>query len=46
MKMLIILKSKDVIPQDISFIFGPPGTGKTTYLSWLIGGKNPDNTQI
>src|SRR5690606_1994015 len=36
------LKSPDIIPKDIQFIFGPPGTGKTTFLSWLIGGKNTD----
>lgn len=36
------LKNSDIIPNNISFIFGPPGTGKTTYLSWLIGGKNPE----
>jgi hypothetical protein len=29
-----------LLPRDINFIFGPPGTGKTSYLSWLIGGKN------
>lgn len=34
------LRSKDILPSDLNFVFGPPGTGKTTYLSWLIGGKN------
>ncbi len=41
-----ILKSKEVLPKDILFIFGPPGTGKTTYLSWLIGGKNPETVKF
>ncbi len=36
------LKSKEVLPSDLNFVFGPPGTGKTTYLSWLIGGKNKE----
>jgi hypothetical protein len=30
-----------LLPQSLNFIFGPPGTGKTTYLAWLIGGLNP-----
>lgn len=36
------LKNADNFPKDLNFVFGPPGTGKTTYLSWLIGGKNPN----
>jgi AAA domain len=36
------LKSPDILPRNLNFVFGPPGTGKTTYLSWLIGGKNPE----
>ncbi|MGN6401067.1 MAG: DEAD/DEAH box helicase, partial [Flavisolibacter sp.] len=36
------LKNKDILPSDLRFIFGPPGTGKTTYISWLIGGRNPN----
>jgi hypothetical protein len=35
------LKNPSFLPGDLKFIFGPPGTGKTTYISWLIGGKNP-----
>ncbi len=35
-----ILKNPSVLPANLNFVFGPPGTGKTTYLSWLIGGKN------
>lgn len=35
------LKKLSTLPSEIKFVFGPPGTGKTTYLSWLIGGKNP-----
>lgn len=34
------LKNPALLTPDLKFIFGPPGTGKTTYLSWLIGGKN------
>lgn len=34
------LKNSSILPREIKFVFGPPGTGKTTYLSWLIGGKN------
>lgn len=36
------LKNPDILTKDLNFVFGPPGTGKTTYLSWLIGGKNPE----
>lgn len=36
------LKNKDILPSNLRFIFGPPGTGKTTYISWLIGGTNTD----
>ncbi|MEZ4959302.1 MAG: AAA domain-containing protein [Saprospiraceae bacterium] len=36
-----LLNSPSILPSDLNFVFGPPGTGKTTYLSWLIGGKNP-----
>jgi hypothetical protein len=35
------LKSGSLMPKNLKFVFGPPGTGKTTYLSWMIGGKNP-----
>lgn len=35
------LKSPSILPDHLNFVFGPPGTGKTTYLSWLIGGKSP-----
>lgn len=36
------LHSAEVLPQNLNFVFGPPGTGKTTYLSMLIGGKNSE----
>lgn len=36
-----MLNSSDLLPDSIKFIFGPPGTGKTTFISWLIGGKHP-----
>jgi hypothetical protein len=32
---------KQHLPDSLKFIFGPPGTGKTTYISWLIGGLSP-----
>jgi len=36
----------DRLPEDLKFIFGPPGTGKTTFLSWLIGGKQPGDLTL
>ena len=40
------LKDPSILPSNIKFVFGPPGTGKTTFLSWMIGGMNKESLAL